>query len=215
MYLGEIFPFPLDTFQLDAIKAINSGNSIVLTAPTGSGKTILGEFAIYRALNHKSRVFYTTPLKALSNQKFRDFSLQFGQNKVGLLTGDMSINREAPVLVMTTEIFRNMLYGEFEDFDDPLVNLESVILDECHYMNDPQRGTVWEETIIHCPSRTQIIALSATIANANQLKSWINQVHGPTQLINSDIRPVPLDFIFCSAKGFHPLLNKKKEWNSP
>jgi len=116
-----------------------------------------------------------------------------------------------------------MLYGEFEDFDDPLVNLESVILDECHYMNDPQRGTVWEETIIHCPSRTQIIALSATIANANQLKSWINQVHGPTQLINSDIRPVPLDFIFCSAKGFHPLLNKKKNgihpnckvWRSP
>ena len=156
---------------MDAIKAINSGNSIVLTAPTGSGKTLLGEFAIYRALNHKSRVFYTTPLKALSNQKFRDFSLQFGQNKVGLLTGDMSINREAPVLVMTTEIFRNMLYGEFEDFDDPLINLESVILDECHYMNDPQRGTVWEETIIHCPSRTQIIALSATIANANQLKS--------------------------------------------
>ncbi len=221
--LGEIFPFPLDSFQLDAIKAINSGNSIVLTAPTGSGKTILGEFAIYRALNHQSRVFYTTPLKALSNQKFRDFSLQFGQNNVGLLTGDMSINREAPVLVMTTEIFRNMLYGEFEDFDDPLVNLESVILDECHYMNDPQRGTVWEETIIHCPSRTQIIALSATIANANQLKSWINQVHGPTQLINSDIRPVPLDFIFCSAKGFHPLLNKKKDgihpnckvWRSP
>ena len=107
--LGEIFPFPLDTFQLDAIKAINSGNSIVLTAPTGSGKTILGEFAIYRALNHKSRVFYTTPLKALSNQKFRDFSLQFGQKQVGLLTGDMSINRDAPVLVMTTEIFRNMI----------------------------------------------------------------------------------------------------------
>ena len=221
--LGEIFPFPLDQFQLDAIKAINSGNSIVLSAPTGAGKTILGEFAIYRALNHKSRVFYTTPLKALSNQKFRDFSLQFGQNTVGLLTGDMSINREAPVLVMTTEIFRNMLYGEFEDFDDPLINLESVILDECHYMNDPQRGTVWEETIIHCPSRTQIIALSATIANADQLKSWINQVHGPTQLINSEIRPVPLDFLFCSAKGFHPLLNKKKNgihpnckvWRSP
>ncbi len=221
--LGEIFPFPLDKFQLEAIKAINCGDSIVLTAPTGSGKTILGEFAIYRALNHKNRVFYTTPLKALSNQKFRDFSLQFGQNKVGLLTGDMSINRDAPILVMTTEIFRNMLYGEFEDFDDPLINLESVILDECHYMNDPQRGTVWEETIIHCPSRTQIIALSATIANANQLKSWINQVHGPTQLIYSDIRPVPLEFIFCSAKGFHPLLNKKKNgihpnckvWRSP
>ena len=223
MNLQEIFPFPLDQFQLDAIKAINSGNSIVLTAPTGSGKTVLGEFAIYRALDHESRIFYTTPLKTLSNQKFRDFSSQFGEKKVGLLTGDISINRDAPVLVMTTEIFRNMIYGEFDDSDDPLINLESVILDECHYMNDPQRGTVWEETIIHCPSRTQIIALSATISNAEELKSWINQVHGPTLSINSNLRPVPLDFIFCSAKGFHPLLNKKgngihpncKVWRSP
>jgi len=221
--LEGIFPFPLDDFQVEAIKAINSGNSIVLTAPTGSGKTILGEFAIHRALSHKSRVFYTTPLKALSNQKFRDFSFQFGEKKVGLLTGDLSINREAPVLVMTTEIFRNMLYGEFDEFDDPLINLESVILDECHYMNDPQRGTVWEETIIHCPTRTQIIALSATIANSNQLKNWINKIHGPTVLINSHLRPVPLDFIFCSAKGLHPLLNEKrngihpncKVWRSP
>ena len=124
---------------------------------------------------------------------------------------------------MTTEIFRNMLYGEFEEFDDPLENLESVILDECHYMNDPQRGTVWEETIIHCPSRTQIIALSATISNADQLQNWIEKVHGPTVLVNSDKRPVPLDFIFCSAKGLHPLLNNKgngihpncKIWRAP
>ena len=218
-----LFSFQLDQFQEDAIKAINSGSSIVLTAPTGSGKTLLGEFAIYRGLFHKNRVFYTTPLKALSNQKFRDFTNQFGEKKVGLLTGDVSINRDAPVLVMTTEIFRNMLYGEFEDLDDPLINLESVILDECHYMNDPQRGTVWEETIIHCPINTQIIALSATISNASQLQNWINKVHGPTTLINSDIRPVPLEFIFCSAKGFHPLLNKKgtgihpncKVWRAP
>ncbi len=221
--LEEIFPFPLDGFQLEAIHSINSGNSIVLTAPTGAGKTILGEFAIYKALINKSRVFYTTPLKALSNQKFRDFSQQFGSSQVGLLTGDISINRDSPIIVMTTEIFRNMLYGEFEESDDPLQSLESVILDECHYMNDPQRGTVWEETIIHCPSRTQIIALSATISNAGQLSSWINKVHGPTELINSDDRPVPLDFIFCSAKGFHPLLNNKKTgihpnckvWRSP
>ena len=221
--LEEYFPFPLDDFQLEAIQAINSGNSVVLTAPTGSGKTLIGEFAIYRGLSHESRVFYTTPLKALSNQKFRDFANQYGENKVGLLTGDISINREAPILVMTTEIFRNMLYGEFDEFDDPLENLESVILDECHYMNDPQRGTVWEETIIHCPTRTQIIALSATIANADQLQNWIEKVHGPTVLINSDKRPVPLDFIFCSVKGLHPLLNNKgngihpncKIWRSP
>ncbi len=124
---------------------------------------------------------------------------------------------------MTTEIFRNMLYGEFEEFDDPLVNLESVILDECHYMNDPQRGTVWEETIIHCPTRAQIIALSATISNADQLQNWIEKVHGPTVLVNSNKRPVPLDFIFCSAKGLHPLLNNKgngihpncKIWRAP
>ncbi len=221
--LEEYFPFPLDDFQLEAIRAINSGNSVVLTAPTGSGKTLIGEFAIYRGLCHDSRVFYTTPLKALSNQKFRDFANQYGENKVGLLTGDISINREAPILVMTTEIFRNMLYGEFDEFDDPLENLESVILDECHYMNDPQRGTVWEETIIHCPTRTQIIALSATIANADQLQNWIEKVHGPTVLINSDKRPVPLDFIFCSVKGLHPLLNNKgngihpncKIWRAP
>ena len=221
--INEIFPFPLDKFQLDAIQAIRSGQSIVLTAPTGAGKTLLGEFAIYRGLSHNSRVFYTTPLKALSNQKFRDFVNQFGENKVGLLTGDISINRDAPVLVMTTEIYKNMLYGEFEEFDDPLLNLESVILDECHYMNDPQRGTVWEETIIHCPTRTQIIALSATIANADQLQSWIDKVHGPTALIQSDIRPVPLDFMFCSYKGLHPLLNNKgtgihpncKVWRAP
>ncbi len=221
--LGEYFPFPLDPFQIEAIKAINSGNSVVLTAPTGSGKTLIGEFAIYRGLTHESRVFYTTPLKALSNQKFRDFINQFGEKKVGLLTGDISINRDAPILVMTTEIFRNMLYGEFEEFDDPLVNLESVILDECHYMNDPQRGTVWEETIIHCPSRAQIIALSATISNADQLQNWIEKVHGPTVLVNSNKRPVPLDFIFCSAKGIHPLLNNKgngihpncKIWRAP
>ncbi|WP_288260076.1 RNA helicase [uncultured Prochlorococcus sp.] len=221
--LEEYFPFPLDDFQLEAIQAINSGNSVVLTAPTGSGKTLIGEFAIYRGLSHDSRVFYTTPLKALSNQKFRDFANQYGENKIGLLTGDISINREAPILVMTTEIFRNMLYGEFDEFDDPLENLESVILDECHYMNDPQRGTVWEETIIHCPTRTQIIALSATIANADQLQNWIEKVHGPTVLINSDKRPVPLDFIFCSVKGLHPLLNNKgngihpncKIWRAP
>ncbi|MDC3138216.1 DEAD/DEAH box helicase, partial [Prochlorococcus sp. AH-716-I19] len=221
--LEEYFPFPLDPFQIEAIKAINSGNSVVLTAPTGSGKTLIGEFAIYRGLSHESRVFYTTPLKALSNQKFRDFINQFGEKKVGLLTGDISINRDAPILVMTTEIFRNMLYGEFEEFDDPLVNLESVILDECHYMNDPQRGTVWEETIIHCPSRAQIIALSATISNADQLQNWIEKVHGPTVLVNSNKRPVPLDFIFCSAKGLHPLLNNKgngihpncKIWRAP
>jgi superfamily II RNA helicase len=143
---------------------------------------------------------------------------------VGLLTGDMSLNREAQVVVMTTEIFRNMLYAEIDHPDnDPLDGVEAVVLDECHYMNDSQRGTVWEESIIHCPPSIQLVALSATVANAGQLTDWIEAVHGPTQLVHSDHRPVPLAFSFCSAKGLHPLLNEAgtdlhpnaKVWRAP
>ena len=162
----RIFPFPLDEFQLQAINSLNNGHSVVVSAPTGSGKTLVGEYAIYRAISHGQKVFYTTPLKALSNQKLRDFRDQFGSQNVGLLTGDMSLNREASIIVMTTEIFRNMLYAEVDEDDDPLEGVETVVLDECHYMNDPQRGTVWEESIIHCPSSVQFVALSATVENA-------------------------------------------------
>ena len=221
--LESLFPFPLDPFQLEAIDALNQGHSVVVSAPTGSGKTLVGEYAIYRALAHGQKVFYTTPLKALSNQKLRDFRAQFGAEKVGLLTGDLSLNREAQIVVMTTEIFRNMLYAEADDHDDPLENVEAVVLDECHYMNDSQRGTVWEESIIHCPPPIQLVALSATVANAGQLTDWIDRVHGPTQLVLSDFRPVPLAFSFCSAKGLHPLLNEEgtglhpncKVWRAP
>ncbi len=202
-----IFPFQLDDFQLEAIDALNQGHSVVVSAPTGSGKTLIGEYAIYRAIAHGQKVFYTTPLKALSNQKLRDFRNQFGSKNVGLMTGDLSVNREASIVVMTTEIFRNMLYAEVDENDDPLIDVETVVLDECHYMNDSQRGTVWEESIIHCPSSIQLVALSATVANAGQLTDWIQEVHGPTELIFSDFRPVPLEFSFCSAKGLHPLLN--------
>ena len=203
---AQLFPFPLDVFQQEALAAINQGQSLVVSAPTGSGKTLIGEYAIHRALAHGRRVFYTTPLKALSNQKLRDFRRQFGPKRVGLLTGDLSLNREAAVVVMTTEIFRNMLYGQSE-LDDPLAGVEAVVLDECHYMNDSQRGTVWEESIIHCPGSVQLLALSATVANGEQLKDWIQQVHGPCTLIHSVHRPVPLSHSFCSAKGLHPLLN--------
>ena len=221
--LETLFPFPLDPFQLEAIDALNQGHSVVVSAPTGSGKTLVGEYAIYRALAHGQKVFYTTPLKALSNQKLRDFREQFGAEKVGLLTGDLSLNREAQIVVMTTEIFRNMLYAEADDHDDPLEDVEAVVLDECHYMNDSQRGTVWEESIIHCPPPIQLVALSATVANAGQLTDWIDRVHGPTQLVLSDFRPVPLAFSFCSAKGLHPLLNDEgtglhpncKVWRAP
>ncbi|KGG14771.1 MULTISPECIES: DEAD/DEAH box helicase [unclassified Prochlorococcus] len=207
---GDIFPFLLDDFQLEAIDALNQGHSVVVSAPTGSGKTVIGEYAIYRAIAHDQKVLYTTPLKALSNQKLRDFRNQFGYENVALLTGDVSVNRGAPITVMTTEIFRNMLYAEADEYDDPLADVEAVVLDECHYMNDSQRGTVWEESIIHCPSSVQLVALSATVANAGQLTDWIQKVHGPTELILSDFRPVPLNFNFCSAKGLHPLLNDSR-----
>ena len=207
--LEQLFPFALDPFQLEAIDALNIGHSVVVSAPTGSGKTLVGEYAIHRALAHGRRVFYTTPLKALSNQKLRDFRSQFGTENVGLFTGDLSVNREAGIVVMTTEIFRNMLYAEIDrPDDDPLADVEAVVLDECHYMNDSQRGTVWEESIIHCPPPIQLVALSATVANAGQLTDWIERVHGPTRLVLSDHRPVPLAFSFCSAKGLHPLLNE-------
>ena len=221
--LEQLFPFSLDDFQLEAIDALNQGHSVVVSAPTGSGKTLVGEYAIHRALAHGQKVFYTTPLKALSNQKLRDFREQFGADRVGLMTGDLTVNREASIVVMTTEIFRNMLYAEADQGDDPLADVEAVVLDECHYMNDSQRGTVWEESIIHCPPVVQLVALSATVANAGQLTDWIERVHGPTRLVMSDFRPVPLAFSFCSAKGLHPLLNDEgtglhpncKVWRAP
>lgn len=213
---SSVFPFELDKFQLDAIASLNAGRSVVVCAPTGSGKTLVGEYGIYRALARGKRVFYTTPLKALSNQKLRDFREQFGFDAVGLLTGDASINRDAPIVVMTTEIFRNMLYGTpIGQVGISLTDVEAVVLDECHYMNDRQRGTVWEESIIYCPREIQLIALSATVANSEQLTDWLNQVHGPTDLIYSDFRPVPLEFHFGNLKGVFPLLNDDKTQINP
>ncbi|QUY43389.1 RNA helicase [Acaryochloris marina] len=206
----QLFPYQLDEFQQQAIAALDANQSVVVSAPTGSGKTMVGEYAIYRALQNGQRVFYTTPLKALSNQKLRDFQYMFGDQAVGLLTGDLSVNRAAPILVMTTEIFRNILYGTLTDVvNTSLEGVTSVILDECHYMNDRQRGTVWEESIIYCPADIQLIALSATVANAQQLVDWMSWVHGPTQLIESDWRPVPLAYFFANAKGLFPLLNQQ------
>ncbi|MGK7923469.1 MAG: DEAD/DEAH box helicase [Trichodesmium sp.] len=214
--LKTLFPFELDNFQQEAIAALNAGKSVVVCAPTGSGKTLIGEYAIYRALSRGQRVFYTTPLKALSNQKLRDFRNLFGPERVGLVTGDTSVNREAPVLVMTTEIFRNMLYGTpIGEIGTSLERVEAVVLDECHYMNDRQRGTVWEESIIYCPPEIQVLALSATVANSDQLTDWIARVHGPTQLIYSDFRPVPLQFNFSNNKGLFPLLNNNQNRINP
>jgi superfamily II RNA helicase len=217
----QLFPFELDKFQQKAIAALTAGKSVVICAPTGSGKTVIGEYAIYRALYHGKRVFYTTPLKALSNQKFRDFQEQFGANdpqKIGLLTGDIIINPNAAVVVMTTEIFRNMLYETpIGQLGTTLENVEAVVLDECHYISDRFRGTVWEESIIYCPPQIQLVALSATIGNPQELTDWITQVrnsHGVRQqkyeceLINSNFRPVPLRYYFCDRRGIHRLLNQ-------
>lgn len=214
--LKTLFPFELDDFQKLAIAALEDGQSVVVCAPTGSGKTLIGEYAIYRALKRNKRVFYTTPLKALSNQKLRDFRTLFGSDQVGLLTGDISINRDAPILVMTTEIFRNMLYGTpIGEVGTSLIDVEAVVLDECHYMNDRQRGTVWEESIIYCPYDIQLVALSATVANSDQLTDWIHQVHGPTCLIASDFRPVPLELYFGTPKGLFQLLDDSQKKMHP
>lgn len=201
------FPFELDDFQKDACETIDNGESVVVCAPTGAGKTVIAQHAIHRALEQGCRIFYTTPLKALSNQKFYDFGEKYGRDKVGLLTGDTSINRNAQIVIMTTEVFRNMLYGtNFGAVADNLKDVKYVVLDEVHYMNDEQRGTVWEESIIYCPTNIQIIALSATVANCDELTNWINTVHSKTKLVNTDFRPVPLKFYYFDSSQPYKLL---------
>lgn len=212
------FPFELDDFQKEACEHINQGKSVVVCAPTGAGKTVIAEHAIHRAIEEGQRVFYTTPLKALSNQKYGDFSSKYGINNVGMLTGDTSINRDAQIVVMTTEVFRNMLYGtNFGSVTENMKNVKYIVLDEVHYMNDEQRGTVWEESIIYCPTNIQIVALSATVANAAQLTDWINTVHSRTELVNTDFRPVPLRFYYFDSSQPNtvlPLLTPSGQLNS-
>jgi superfamily II RNA helicase len=205
--LAELFPFPLDDFQHEAIECIDAGHSVLVCAPTGAGKTVIAEYAIHRAIERGQRVFYTTPLKALSNQKFRDLGNMLGEERVGLLTGDTSINRDADVVVMTTEVFRNMLYGTtLGAVETSLRGVQFVILDEVHYMNDQQRGTVWEESIIYCPPTVQLVALSATVANAADMAAWMGNVHGDTSLVVTDYRPVPLRFHYFDNNRLSNLL---------
>ena len=211
------FNFELDDFQKEAVKHIDDGKSVVVCAPTGAGKTCIAEHAIHRALENGTKLIYTTPLKALSNQKFSDFGRKYGEDKVGLLTGDTSINRDAQIVVMTTEVFRNMLYGtNLGELSKNLQGVKYAVLDEVHYMNDEERGTVWEESIIYCPTDIQIIALSATVANAEQLCGWINTVHSDTECVYTDFRPVPLRFYYYdSSKPFDvlPLLTPDGQLN--
>jgi len=210
----KLFPFPLDDFQLDAMEAIADNKNVIVCAPTGSGKTAIAEYALHRAVEGGRRCFYTTPLKALSNQKFQDFRNEFGEDRVGLLTGDLSVHRNANIVVMTTEVFRNMLYGTtLGEVERNLHGVQSVILDECHYMNDVERGTVWEESVIYAPHTIQLVALSATVANARDLCDWVSQIHAPTELITSDFRPVPLKHWFFHRRELQALFTKDKKLN--
>jgi ATP-dependent RNA helicase HelY len=180
--------FELDDFQRQACKSLQEGRGVLVAAPTGAGKTIVGEFAVYLALQRGLKAFYTTPIKALSNQKFTELTEKYGETNVGLLTGDTSINGDAPVVVMTTEVLRNMLYAD----SDTLFDLGFVVMDEVHYLADRFRGAVWEEVIIHLPSEVQVASLSATVSNAEEFGAWLDTVRGDTDVIVSEHRPVPL-----------------------
>lgn len=180
--------FEMDAFQVSGCKALEAGHSVLVAAPTGAGKTIVGEFAVYLALSRGQKAFYTTPIKALSNQKYQEFTRRFGPERVGLLTGDTAINADADVVVMTTEVLRNMLYAG----SSALPNLGFVIMDEVHYLADRFRGAVWEEVIIHLPEDVQMACLSATVSNAEEFGDWLKTVRGHTEVVVSEHRPVPL-----------------------
>ncbi|HEY5990467.1 MAG TPA: DEAD/DEAH box helicase, partial [Streptosporangiaceae bacterium] len=183
-----LYDFSFDDFQRQACRALNAGHGVLVAAPTGSGKTVVGEFAVHLALAQGRKCFYTTPIKALSNQKYGDLVRRYGAGWVGLLTGDNSINGDAPAVVMTTEVLRNMLYGG----SATLAGLGYVVLDEVHYLADRFRGAVWEEVIIHLPESVRVIALSATVSNAEEFGDWLTQVRGGTTVIVDEHRPVPL-----------------------
>jgi ATP-dependent RNA helicase HelY len=183
-----LYDFSFDPFQLDACRALSAGHGVLLAAPTGSGKTVVGEFAVHLALAEGRKCFYTTPIKALSNQKYADLVRRYSAAKVGLLTGDNSINGEAPVVVMTTEVLRNMLYAG----SPTLAGLGYVVLDEVHYLANQFRGAVWEEVIIHLPESVRLVALSATVSNAEEFGDWLSHVRGGTTVIVDEVRPVPL-----------------------
>ncbi|MFL6062258.1 MAG: DEAD/DEAH box helicase [Marmoricola sp.] len=182
------YSFGLDDFQLRACRVLEDGMSVLVAAPTGSGKTIVGEFAVHLALTSGRKCFYTTPIKALSNQKFNDLVERYGPENVGLLTGDNSINGDAPVVVMTTEVLRNMLYAGSRT----LSGLGFVVMDEVHYLADRSRGAVWEEVIIHLPESVALVSLSATVSNAEEFGEWLGTVRGETVTIVEEKRPVPL-----------------------
>lgn len=187
-HFATTLDFPLDEFQHQACEHLEKGDGVLVAAPTGAGKTIVGEFAVHLALQQHRKAFYTTPIKALSNQKFHDLQRVHGPHNVGLLTGDATINGEAPIVVMTTEVLRNMIYAQSTTLD----NVGYVIMDEVHYLADRFRGAVWEEVIIHLDRSVQLVSLSATVSNAEEFGDWLAAVRGSTAVIVSERRPVPL-----------------------
>ncbi len=183
----------LDPFQRRAFDALDDGASVLVAAPTGAGKTLVAEYAVHRALESGGKVFYTTPLKALSNQKYGDFVHRYGPERIGLLTGDNAVNGEAPVVVMTTEVLRNMIYAS----SPTLANLQYVVLDEVHYLQNRYRGAVWEEVIIHLAPEVDLVCLSATVSNAEEFADWIATVRGHTTAIIEERRPVELTNLYA------------------
>jgi ATP-dependent RNA helicase HelY len=195
--------FALDPFQLRAIEAIDAGRSVLVAAPTGSGKTVVAEHAVAKALAEGGKAFYTAPIKALSNQKFGDLARRHGPERVGLLTGDNAVNGDAPVVVMTTEVLRNMIYAG----SPALAGLRYVVLDEVHYLQDAYRGPVWEEVILHLPPEVKLVCLSATVSNAEELAEWITTVRGPTDAVIETTRPVELVNLYCVGDKGSPELH--------
>jgi len=185
----ELLDFALDPFQEQACHALAKGKGVLVAAPTGAGKTIVGEFAIHLAIEKNQKVFYTTPIKALSNQKFAELVARYGPGRVGLLTGDTNTNSDAQIVVMTTEVLRNMIYAN----SDSLIELGFVVMDEVHYLADRFRGAVWEEVILHLPKDVKLVSLSATVSNAEEFGAWLEEVRGDTEIVVSEHRPVPLD----------------------
>lgn len=185
----KLLKFPLDAFQEEACRALALGNGVLVAAPTGAGKTVVGEFAIHLALQKQQKVFYTTPIKALSNQKYQELCDRYGESRVGILTGDNNTNAGAEIVVMTTEVLRNMIYANSLN----LMNLGFVIMDEVHYLADRFRGAVWEEVILHLPRDVKLVSLSATVSNAEEFGAWLDEVRGSTSIIVSEKRPVPLN----------------------
>ncbi|CAD7699415.1 unnamed protein product [Ostreobium quekettii] len=223
--LCQSYPYTLDDFQKQAISELLARKSCLVCAPTGAGKTVIAEAAAAYFFAKGNKVIYTTPLKALSNQKLQEFRERFGFDMVGLSTGDCTINPEAPLIVMTTEILRNIMYNTKStasggmNGQERLKNIGMVVLDEVHYLNDEQRGSTWEELIINCPSHIQMLCMSATVANPQELGSWISQIHGECTTVVTSKRPVPLRWYFCygnqRATSIRPFFNKRNTKVSP